>query len=40
MRLVGDVVAQLHLETGAEQPTVRDCRRIVPELEDVEVALG
>ena len=40
MRLVGDVVSQLHLERRVEQPAIRDGRRVVPNLDNVEVTFG
>ncbi len=40
MRLVGDVIAQLHLEAGTKELAVGDGGGRVPDLDDVEVPLG
>ena len=40
MRLVGDIIAQLHAKAGVEESTVGDSGRRVPDLDDVEVTLG
>lgn len=40
MRLVGDVIAQFHLQRWVEESTVGDSGRRIPDLDDVEVPLG
>ena len=40
MRLVGDIIAQLHAESRVEESTVGDSGSCVPDLYDVEVTLG
>ncbi len=40
MRLVSDIIPQLHAEARAEEPAVRNGSGRVPDLNDVEVTLG
>ena len=40
MRLVRNVIAQLHSEARTEEPAIRNGSGRVPDLDDVEVTLG
>ena len=40
MRLVCDIIAQLHAESRVEESTVGDSGGCVPDLDDMEVTLG